>query len=49
VICVEIAPDHNAFDGWDFRSDYVMDVRQKLGNSDLTFANVLYVLASLSP
>jgi len=41
MICVEIAPDQNAFNGWHRRSDYVMDVRQKLINSDLTFSNVL--------
>jgi hypothetical protein len=29
MVCVEIAPDHNAFDGWHFRSDDVMDVAQE--------------------
>jgi len=41
VVCVEIAPDHDAFNTWHFRLDYVTDVRQELSNSDLTFSNVL--------
>ena len=41
VICVEIAPDHNAFNGWHSRSDYVTDVGHALSNSTVTFSNVL--------
>ena len=41
MICVEVPSDHNAFDGWNFNSDYVVDVRQELSNGDFTFSNVL--------
>jgi hypothetical protein len=41
VIRVEIAPDHNAFNGWYCSSDQPFDVRQELSNSDLAFLNVL--------
>jgi len=41
MICVEIAPDHNACDGRHRSSDYVMDVQQELSNSDFTLLNVL--------
>ena len=41
VICVEIASDHNAFDGRHSRPDYVTDVGHELSNGDLTFSNVL--------
>jgi len=40
MVCVEVAPDHNAFNGWHRHSDYVTDVRQELRNSDFTFSNV---------
>jgi len=40
MICVEVAPDHNAVNRWHCRSDYVTDVCQELSNSDLTFSNV---------
>jgi hypothetical protein len=41
VIGVEVAPDHDSFDGWHSHSDYVADVREKLSNGDLAFLNVL--------
>jgi len=39
VICVEIAPDHNAFNRWHCSSDHVMDMRQELSNSHFAFLN----------
>jgi hypothetical protein len=41
MICVEIASDHNAFNGWHCSCNHVMDVRQELSNGDFTFLNVL--------
>lgn len=45
VICVEVAPDHNAFYGWHRRADHVVDVRQELCNSDFAFLSVLSCLS----
>jgi len=45
VIGVEIAPNHNAFNGRDCSSDHVMDVREELGNGDFAFLNVLSCLS----
>ena len=41
MISVEVAPNHNAFNGRDCNSDHVMDVCQELSDSDFTFPNVL--------
>ncbi len=40
MICVEVPSDHNAFNGWHCSSDYAMDVRQELSNSDFTFLHI---------
>jgi hypothetical protein len=49
VVRIEIAPDHNAFNAGHRTSDYVMNVHEKLRNSDFTFLNVLAVSAFLFP
>jgi hypothetical protein len=41
VICVEVAPDHNAFNAGDCASDHVTDMREELSNGDFTFLNIL--------
>jgi len=41
LVGVEIAPDHNAFNGWYGSSNYLPDVRQQLSNGNFTFLNVL--------
>jgi hypothetical protein len=41
VVRIEIASDHNAFNGRHRSADHVVGVRQELGNGDLTFLNVL--------
>jgi len=40
MICVEIAPNHNAFSSRHCSANYVMNVCQQLSNSDFTFLNI---------
>src|SRR4030095_1360745 len=49
MICVEIAPNYNPFNGRHCSSDHVPDVRQQLSNSDFSFSNVLCGLGLTIP
>jgi hypothetical protein len=49
MICVEVAPDHNALNRRYCSSDYVPDVRQELSNGDFTLPNVLCGLCLTIP